>query len=325
MAEREISLNSERKPQKEIKVTKVEEPKLNLKVQTAGSSLTEVLDLILTKSPDEFLPWEEITLPSGGKFYGDRMPEGKIKIRPMSLVTDKIMATDRFIQSGQVLEKIFQKCIKFPDPTFATTDLLNGDRVCILFYLRGITHGPEYEFSMVCSNESCKHLGTYNYNLNNVQNNITHPTYDHEPVKLSLPYLSEITGKDFYVEMRYMREADAVQVAQMKKNRERMMPSVVRSKNMPVQQLSDDQLDNYIEDQMSVCMVSVCGVKDPQKKIALIKRLHARDSSVIREFLSDNPGIDTTIEIKCVACGQEMKTGLPITDTFFRPTKSERT
>ncbi len=43
----------------------------------------------------------EIILPSQGLYYGGKIPEGKVQIRPMGLHTEKIFATPRLAMTAR--------------------------------------------------------------------------------------------------------------------------------------------------------------------------------------------------------------------------------
>ena len=55
----------------------------------------------------------------------------------------------------------------------------------------------------------------------------------------------------------------------------------------------------------------------------LAGRLHATDSAAIREVLNNAPAIDTKIEIECPKCGAISAVELPISESFFRPSRSK--
>lgn len=283
----------------------------------------ELIDLIINKSPEELLTWEKVILPSKGYYYDGRIPDGEVLVRPMGLQTDKILATSRLTQTGQAIDYVFKHCVKMPDKDFDPLDLLAGDRMFLLFYLRGITHGNNYEFSVTCANETCKVLGTHEYDLNKLATTIRVPKNRQEPIKISLPYFSDITGRDIWVEARFARGRDVQVMMRQQKMKERMKVSEARNAKTGTPMGSNDiSLDTTIEENLNLLITSVNGVRNPLKITEIIKRLHGRDSAVIREELKNNsPGIDAEIIITCQSCSQEMRIELPITESFFRPTQ----
>lgn len=320
MADKEISLTPGSAPDltSELASDQDQKPDLSPKVSKlevkAGMSSADLVDLIISKSADELLPWEPCFLPSKGLYYDGKIPEGRIEVKAMSLVTEKILATARLAQSGESINQLYKKCIKFPDSAFDSQALLVGDRTFLLFYLRGITHGNLYEFAVTCTNTDCKRMSTHEYDLNNIT--IKYPKHRTEPVKVILPYFSKLTGREIYVEARFMRGYDLQAMLKKRKHIERAVNTIKNDQS--------SMIDSIIEDNINMVVETVNGVKERHKIEQFISKLHATDTAEIRNFIdNESPGPQTNINILCPHCGEEMKIDLPITDTFFRPKKFE--
>lgn len=280
-------------------------------------SPSELLDRLLEKSEEDFIPWEEVTLPSGGLYYDGKIPNGIIRIRAMGVAAEKILATPRLAQTGQAMDYLFEHCIKFPDPEFKPGDMLAGDRVFVLYVIRGITHGNIYEFALKCP--VCSAQFTSQYDLNDLAGTIrggNHSLGD-EPFKVVLPYMSEVAGREVWVRVRLLRSSDVSKVTNRKKFQKRAR-AAVGSKT------TEEMVDESLTENLNLIIVDFMGEEsNPSKMRMLVERMHSRDTATIREFLRNNsPGIDTNIIVECPECGKEVQTELPITESFFRPTES---
>ena len=93
--------------------------------------------------------YEEITLPSLGRFYnGDDGPvDGILHIRQMTGEEEEILAQPRFVKKGKVIDMIFEKCVQEP---IRADRLLGVDRTFILIFLRGISYTPFYDVEIKC-------------------------------------------------------------------------------------------------------------------------------------------------------------------------------
>jgi hypothetical protein len=151
-----------------------------------GGSNEDFLDSILQAPEEKLIPWEECHLPSGGRYYG--WQDGTVMVRAMGQTAEKILATDRLQQSGQSIDMLFKECCRFPDG-FDPADLLLGDRIFLLYFLRGITHGNLYEFAITCPNSACEQLSTHTYDLNQLAATIHRgdPKLGAEPFDVELP------------------------------------------------------------------------------------------------------------------------------------------
>ena len=274
-----------------------------------GASQVEVLDALLDMK-ESFIPWEDLTLPSRGFFYEGKIPGGQIKIRGMDLGLEKILTTQRLLQNNQALDYIFKHHVKFPNE-FDPLDLLNGDRVFLLFVLRGITYGNQYEFSMTCG--ECKQKTIHNYDLNKLGESIKFPVHTKEPIEVELPYSTQVAGRRVYASIRYLRARDTRVIEQ----RQKTIGKALRGGSEVI-------LNQEIEEQLNLAIVNINGQTDRHKIDRWIsKPPHMLDVTAIRRFLEETaPGIETSIEIEC-QCGVKTKIDLPIIDQFFRPPNPE--
>jgi len=276
----------------------------------------DVLDRVLQMPEDAVMPWEEVVLPSQGLYYDGAIPDGRVKVRPMGLAAEKILATQRLAQSGKSLDWLFKKCVEFPDGKFDPLSLLAGDRVFLLYYLRGITHGNMYEFIVKCTNEDCKQSSTHEYDLNELSTTITKPKPElgTEPFKVVLPNLSKVSNSEFWVKVRFMRGYDMQSILNGRRATRKIMGTRIQS---------NETIDETLEENLNMLIVEAMGSTDRTKISNLVSRMHALDTATIREFLRENsPGVDTTLNVTCSTCNNEMRMELPITESFFRPKTS---
>jgi len=305
--------------------SKVPQHKVDLSNKVRGASTAEsLLEEIISMNEDDFIPWEEVTLPSRGEYYSGRIPGGVVRVRAMGIHADKILATQRLAQTGQSIDYLFKYCVQLPDE-FDQSDLLSGDRIFLLYVLRGITHGNIYEFLMKCPN--CGTNAVQQYDLNELAQTITFPdsSLGDEPFKIVLPYMSEVLGREVWVKVRFMRGRDVSTIAGRQKFNKR-----VRS-GAPNKQQRQIVIDQTVTENLSLVITAFGGanaegeVRSRASIKALVDRMHAKDTATIRQFLKESsPGIDTTIMVECPDCAAEFRAELPITESFFRPTSDRQ-
>jgi len=336
MSEKEIDLNSVDTdpvdpvaPQENAEVARKARLRFQAstnKLQTQSSlSSAELVDFIANTPSEQLIPWEKVTLPSQGRYYSDRLPDGKIEVLPMTIKADKILATSRLTGSGQALDYIMDNHVRFPNG-FSSTDLIIGDWTFLLYYLRGISYGNIYEFTVKCTNEDCARDSVHEYDLNELADTLKGPSKN-EPFEVDLPYFSEITGRRVYVAVRFMRWRDVREITKRTKAISASMPKQARTAHKGPRPFAKQKapvvLNETIEQNLDLAIVSINGDDDRGKIAQIVRKMHARDTSVIRQAMDDNmPGIDTDIEVTCPHCDEDMKMGLPFTTDFFRTPKS---
>lgn len=290
-----------------------------------------ILDQVLSKKDDELLPWETVILPSRGLYYSDLVPNGAVQVRAMGIYADKVMATSRLVKTGQALDYIFKHCVRLPNG-FDPLDLTSDDRIFLLYYLRGITHGPNYEFFLECND--CGEKSQHEYNLVELWGTKRDPVVDansiplREPFTVKLPYLSGLTKQDFWVKVRFLRGRDVVDLlgTNTPKMQDHGGPRKARNRKKKTAddkiEIRTESLDETLENNINRLIVEAMGSTDRDKIKELVSKFHGTDTAAIMDFIRDSsPGIDTMIETDCPHCKEVIAVPLPITDTFFRPKK----
>jgi hypothetical protein len=284
-------------------------------------------DKLLKNADSYFLAWESVQLPSKGLFY-DNMPDGMIKIKPMGVDVDLMMANQRIVQSGELLNKIIEACVQLPSG-MTVGDMLSGDQHFLLYYLRGITHGINYEFIVECP--ACGHKNTYEYNLSNLAKTIKGPNPDYitEPMCVKLPVLTEkmghVVGGDIEAMVRLVRVKDLT-LMNSNKGIDMNDRMIARNKNDRQRAKIDNPSEIYLNNMNLQIVGFRINGKDftDHRKSMLISKLQQQDSATIKQFIDDiSPGIDTTIEVTCqdTKCNNEYSISLPFGEKFFRPGK----
>lgn len=302
---------------------------------SAGESPDEFLDKLLQVPHDQLIPWEDCYLPSKGLYYDGAWDDGLVKVKAMGQTAEKILATQRLAQSGQSIDYLFRECCRFPDG-FDPINLLLGDRVFLLYFLRGITHGNVYEFAFTCPNQECQAVSTHAYDLNDLAKTVTwaQASLGPEPFRINLPYLSAATKRDVWVSVRFLRAYDANAMLAKRKTKEKLKVrpgGTVRTRgqqrplDINAQRQQTQQLDDTVTENLEKVIVNVMGSTDPFKIRQFVQQMHAKDTATIREWLRENtPGIDNTVIVECPECNREQTVELPITENFFRPSKRSR-
>lgn len=289
------------------------------KIADNSQSASDVLDDILKMQESDIIPWEQVTLPSRGHYYNGAIPDGVVRVKAMGAYAEKILATQRLAQTGQAIDYLFEHCVQLPNG-FPHSSLLVGDRTFLIYVMRGITYGNEYEFIATCPH--CDTKGTYRYDLNELAATIKGPSYEQgpEPFRVDLPQLSESLGCKAYVKVRLARGQDASEISKTRKFKKRVSAAT----GAPRREIIDESITEHLA--LLVVAFGVdgkTGEDSSREKIkALMDRLHSNDNSAIREFLKDHtPGVDSSIQIECAECAAKSIVELPITEGFFRPPK----
>lgn len=288
-----------------------------------GASDSDLAVALARAGAERKNPFHKIMLPSKGIYYG--WSSGWVEGRAWDQQADAILADEQLLRTGQAIDEILRTFVQLPNGT-DVLDLIAGDRVYLLYYLRGHTHGNRYEFLQPCS--SCNTTNKYVYDMNELQKTVLYAdeSLGLEPFRVPLPYSSAAVGRPFYVEVRFPRGRDVQQIVAEQRMHKRADGGVVH--NAPSRRKGRQQAQVPLKaaadphEDLTTLVVSANSNMDRDVIRAVVDGLTQADRAVIRDWLKENqPGPDTTVELKCTGCGKEFLVPLPITESFFRPTK----
>jgi hypothetical protein len=285
------------KPPQEEQKTKVKHPES--KVNTTNKIGTPVKN---KRAGSRFEPAPvSVEVPSHGFLYqgitnDEEVAKGVLRVKPITMREEEILTTDRLVQQGKALDMVLENCIKSDIDPY---DLLSSDRLYILFYLRGMTFGLEYDFDI-----RCYHCG-YNFVQTVEIDKLPIKEWENkkeaeEPVKIELP----ISGAT--IEAHYMRgheERELTKVEQESRTFDQPDSSSSRTLLMLI-----DKVTMPDEEVLS-----------PQDKEDFISNMVGSDIDYFRETLNENsPGIKQLENIKCPRCDGWLEFNVPLGRNFFR-------
>lgn len=277
-------------------------PSASRNLTNSTSSGGDVIKEMLASIKQYTTNYEEITLPSLGKFYNgnDGPTNGVINIRPMTGQEEKIIATPRFIKKGQAINMIFKNCMleKFDPDQF-----LSVDREYLLIYLRGISYSPDYEVTTRCP--ECQTEFNHTINLDTLFMNYCPDDFDGQSLTSVLPK----TG--FKITYRLARGRDETAILNHRERRIKDWGDATH----------DDTLifrASYLIEQMET---PSGGILTGQHNIMnVVEQLPIQDVAHIRNLLSDTPfGVDKSVTLVCPSCIRDFHTELQLESNFFFP------
>lgn len=288
-------------PQKNIEIIENKQKLMKNKKQTASfnpisvdNKLQEMLEEIKSIS----LNYEEITLPSLGKFYnGSNGPtDGKLHIRPMTGAEEQILATQRFVKKGIAMNMIFDKCIK-ESKQYPSENLLVADRNFLLIYLRGISYGPEYDVKIMCPFTDKEFNYTIDLNLDIKQ-------CPEEFNANSLHGVLPITKYSF--SYRLPNGSDEQKITDH------------RDRNTKFD--NANKADDTLLYRTALLINEIGEIDDEKQILTLLKSLPIADVAYLRNLTTNEPfGVNTKILITSPYTGEEFETELPFDTNFFLP------
>lgn len=268
----------------------------------AGGANSDTVKEILAATKGFVDNYEEIVLPSMGKFYdGQNGPiDGKIHVRPMTGNDEKILATPRFVKKGQAVNMIFKNCMA---EKFNPEELLTIDRTYLLIFLRGISYTPDYEVEIKCTECSSKFQTTINLDT---------LWCDHCPEDFSEESLTDVLpATGFRFKYRLSKGCDETVIQE---HRERRIKNFGDNAHDDTLLFRASLLIDWIESPSGQLLTGQALIQ------TVLEQLPIKDVAYIRNLLTDPPfGVDTKVTLTCPSCNNEFSSDLPLEANFFFP------
>lgn len=244
--------------------------------------------------------YEEVTLPSLGKFYNgsDGPVNGILHIRQMTGNEEQYLASTRFLRSGEALNKIFKDCIR---ESINPENLLVEDRTYLMIYLRGMSYGTDYEVNVACS-ECGQHFDKViqlDLDVNECPAN-----FNDSNLIVKLPVSGYVmtyrfqTGKDVNV--------------------------ISNHSNNKIKDYGPDAIDDTSLFKIALMVNSVSnGANNITDRIsiqALLQKMPIKDVLTIKHCIENPPfGVLTKQTTACPFCPEEFSFDIPMGASFFFP------
>lgn len=220
--------------------------------------------------------------------YTFELPSGiEVELREMTGAEEELLTNQRLVRSGEAINQVLKNClIRLGEETSITVnhvlDLLSGDRLALLIYLRQVSLGDSVDLELQCSHQGCRSRTYLTVNLEDLEKS----SYGEErEFKFTLP------GSQSEVTFGYLDGHKEKRLAALKE------PNITSA--------------------MLMRILTVDG-KAPSKK--LLAEMSMRDRSALRaEMARVDAGIDTAIECECDQCGALLKTRLEAEPAFLFP------
>jgi hypothetical protein len=255
------------------------------------------LDELLAGIKETIYQYEEVTLPSRGKFYDDTVApsNGVLHVRCMTGEEEQILATPRYIKKGQAINMIFRNCVR---EAIIPEKMLTIDRTWLLIYLRGISYSPDYEVEVRCTECNTKFQSTVD--LDNLPVIKCPADFGPENMQDVLPK----TGFKFSYRLATGKDENMIQ----------------DHRESRIRKNADGGTDDTWTYRASLLINEVEGMTEKEAIQALVSRLPIQDVAYLRTLFTDNPfGVDTKVKIVCPNCTEDFEVEMPMDANFFFP------
>jgi hypothetical protein len=242
--------------------------------------------------PDEYkVPYDVIELPSQGLLYKNK--KSSVKVEYLTAYDENILTSPNLLNSGKVLDVLIERKVK--DLGFDPKELVSGDRMAILLYLRTTGLGNEYEQLVF---DSTGNMVSATIDLTEIKTkNLTVKPDENNEFDFTLPISKS------KVKFRFLSQKDEEEIDEIDKK--------LLEKNGNVSTKNSLRLERTI--------MEIDGNRDKLKISHHLKKLKIMDVRKFNKYVTDiEPGLDLNV-IARTQGGESVDTFLRVGRTFWNP------
>lgn len=252
---------------------------------------------VVNQQREEFIaqiPHDLLTLPSKGLFYPGK--KDKIRVAYLTAYDENILTSPNLLESGEMIDILLEE--KILDKYINPKDMIIGDKMAILFFLRSTGYGVEYEMFL--------------------RDPKTGQEFEH------VVDLSEVKYKDFNPEL----DENGLMAFELpvSKNKikfrfltSRIDDKLVDENNKRMAKMGTRAISTLTTDRLAAKIVSIDEVTDRNEIEKFVRYMNPRDAKSLRDHIDKmEPGLDLEMEVRAPS-GEFFRTELEITSRFLWP------
>lgn len=230
-------------------------------------------------------------LPSRCLFYGDEFKDIEVEYRAMTTVEQELMMRPEQERYDKI-EQVLKNCLI---TKLDVNKLLVSDQIALLFFIRSLTYGSEYNTNHIC--DACGEKMVQSVDLSK---DLPIKYLDDDAKEVEDGF--ELSNGKVYG-LRRMTVEDQKDILEHRKKK-----------------INQNKVDDSLTYRLAKSIVSVDG-----KEVNLLEALaefpmSAKDSTGLTQALDDiDCGIKIELESKCKSCGHLNEFTLNLDQEFFRP------
>ena len=245
--------------------------------------------------PEEYrTPYDIVELPSQGLLYKNKI--SKVKVEYLTAMDENILSSPNLNSKPvEMINTLLRRKVK--DLGFDVTELLEGDRISLLIFLRSSGLGEKY--SQIVYDPEIADFVEGEIDLTSLKQKkmLIKPDENNE-----FDYILPKSNKK--VKFKFLTSKEEVEVDDYDKE---------------LQKRNKDKISNRITLRLEKSILEIDGVRDKIKISNILKNIPITDSRLLRKYVEDNePGIDFNTKAR-IDGGRSVDTFLRLGKNFFYP------
>jgi hypothetical protein len=233
-----------------------------------------------------------VQLPSKGLYYLSK--KERVKISYLTAADENILTSMNLLESGEMFDVLLDR--KILDKDLRPSEMLDGDRVALLFWLRATGYGAIFPLKL--TDPATRQSFEYDIDLTTIQykENLLDPNEAGE-CEFVLPISKKI------VKFKFLSSGELTKI--IKEDADRQA------------KLGKRAFSNLLTNKLAAQIKEVDEIRDRGQIAQFVNQLAVGDSSALRKYINEHePGLDLDIEVTAPS-GIRFPAKVNITAEFF--------
>lgn len=240
------------------------------------------------------VPHDVITLPSRGLYYPNK--KAQIKVAYLNASDENILTSMNLMENGEMFNILLDR--KVIERDLRPSQMLDGDRIAILFFLRATGYGAEFPLTLIDPNTKKTFEWVVDLTKIAVKEDLLEPDENGE-----IPFFLPHSKKN--CKFKFLSGGENNQI--IKTDEDRMA------------KMGQNAFSEIVTTRLAAQIQEIDGIRNKGEIAQFVRSMSVKDSSALRKYITEKePGLDLKTEVVAPS-GARFRAGITISSQFFWP------
>lgn len=240
------------------------------------------------------IPHDVLALPSKGLYYVNK--KDSVKVSYLNASDENILTSSNLLESGTMLDTLLDR--KVLDREIRPENMLDGDRVAILFWLRASGYGIEFPIKL--TDPQTRKQFEHTINLSDIPNKDDLLTPDEKgEMEFTFPNSKKVC------KFRYLTGKET--------------NDLIKADEIRMDKIGSGGYSTLLTARLSAHIQEIDGIRDGGQIAQFVEYMHVQDSAELRKYIAKHePGLDLNVEVTAPS-GTRFQATITLSPEFFYP------
>lgn len=240
------------------------------------------------------IPHDVLMLPSKGKYYPNK--KSQIRVAYLNASDENVLTSMNLMESGEMFNILLDR--KVLERDLKSHQMLDGDRVATLFFLRATGYGTEFPLKLV--------------------DPTTRKQFDWVVDLSKIPVKENLLEPDELGEMTF-ELPDSHKVCKFRFISGGENNNLIKEDEERMSKMGKNAFSQLITMRLTAQLQEIDGIREKGKIAQFVERMSVKDSMPLRNYIAEHePGLDLKVEVTAPS-GARFPAKIAISSEFFWP------